>query len=342
MKYPSPLIKGSKIAITAFSSGVPEELHQRLDIVISNLKKSGFDVVEGNCLRENIKHVSSSSELRAQELMKFLCDETISAIAPPWGGEFAMDILPLLDYERLKTVKPKWIFGYSDVSTIAVALMTKLGWSTVHCSNLMELHPNESDELTSSTLHWLEQSEGSEFVQCSSESYQIAGSSFIDEPNCTLNKTESTRWKIIGINDEVNFSGHLIGGCFDTITHLIGTEYFDIEKLRNQFLKDGLILYLENAEMSPTVLKRALQSLKFKGVFKYCNGLLFGRNAVIDNCGKAISGEEAFISVVKDLDIPVVYDVDIGHLSPNMTLLNGSYAEVFVSCGAGKVRQTLK
>jgi muramoyltetrapeptide carboxypeptidase len=139
MKYPSPLIKGSKIAITAFSSGVPEELHQRLDIVISNLKKSGFDVVEGNCLRENIKHVSSSSELRAQELMKFLCDETISAIAPPWGGEFAMDILPLLDYERLKTVKPKWIFGYSDVSTIAVALMTKLGWSTVHCSNLMEL-----------------------------------------------------------------------------------------------------------------------------------------------------------------------------------------------------------
>ena len=94
--------------------------------------------------------------------------------------------------------------------------------------------------------------------------------------------------------------------------------------------------------MSPTVLKRALQSLKYKGVFKHCNGLLFGRNAVVDNGGKAISSEQAFLSVAKDLDIPVVYDVDIGHLSPNMTLLNGAFTEVFVSSSTGKIQQTLK
>ena len=101
MKYPVPLGKGSRVAITAFSSGVPSSLHKRLDIVIENLKKQGFEVIEGECLRENTKHVSASAKHRAAEFMQFLCDDTIDAIAPPWGGEFAMDILPLLDYEKI-------------------------------------------------------------------------------------------------------------------------------------------------------------------------------------------------------------------------------------------------
>jgi muramoyltetrapeptide carboxypeptidase len=37
MKYPRPLTKGSRIAITAFSSGVPEPCHKRLDIAVANL-----------------------------------------------------------------------------------------------------------------------------------------------------------------------------------------------------------------------------------------------------------------------------------------------------------------
>lgn len=94
--------------------------------------------------------------------------------------------------------------------------------------------------------------------------------------------------------------------------------------------------------MSPTVFKRALQSLKYKGVFELCNGLLIGRSSVLDKCGKDITIEEALTEVTKDLEIPVVYDVDIGHLPPNMTILNGSYAEVVVKGNAGKIRQTLK
>ena len=342
MKYPKPLTKGDKIAITAISSGVPTILHKRLDIVLSGLKGLGFEVIEGNCLRENVKHVSASPALRAQELMHFLCDDSIAAIAPPWGGEFAMDILPLLDYQRLKSVKPKWLFGYSDISSVAVALTMKLGWSTVHCTNLMQLHPNETDVLTASTLAWLSQSEGSQFSQHSSDMFQVDDRLFVDNPNFTLNKTEPTLWKVVGNKGELNFSGRLIGGCFDTLMHLIGTQYFDIKALYRKFKNEGIILYLENAEMSPTVLKRALLSLQYKGVFQHINGILFGRNAVTDNSGKLISSEEAFLEVAKSLAIPIVYDVDIGHFPPNMTLFNGAYAEVSVSCGVGKIQQTLK
>jgi len=87
---------------------------------------------------------------------------------PPWGGELAMEILPLLDYKRLKSVKPKWLLGFSDVSTILATIATKIGWSTVHCANLMQLHPDESELLTSRTLEHLKLNSGASFVQHSS------------------------------------------------------------------------------------------------------------------------------------------------------------------------------
>lgn len=341
MKYPEPLKVGSRIAITAVSSGVPEPFHPRLDIVIAHLQDLGFEVIEGQCLRSDLKHASASAQARANELMAFLCDDSIAAVAPPWGGEFAIDILPLLDYEKLQTVKPKWFFGFSDVSTVAATLMFKLGWATVHCANLMQLHPNESDKLTTSTLSLLNQAEGARFVQLSSDAYQLNSNSFDEKPHATLNKTELTKWKVLGGANEAHFSGRLVGGCFDTIIHLLGTEYFQMEALRERFKEDGLILYLESAEMSPTFLKRALLSFKYKGVFDHLNGFLFGRNAVTDKCGKDISCEEAFLDVAKDLAIPIVYDVDIGHLPPNITLFNGAFAEVNVTDGRGRITQIL-
>jgi muramoyltetrapeptide carboxypeptidase len=342
MKYPEPLKEGSKIAVTAFSAGVPAPCHQRLDIVIANLKCRGFTVVEGQCLRENNHHVSASKEQRAKELMDFLCDDSVDAIMPPWGGELAMDILPLLDYEQLNTVKPKWLMGFSDVSTILTAITTKVGWSTAHTANLMQLHPSETELLTASVYGCLGQEVGSCLIQRSSTQYQTQGFSLADNPNATLNLTEPTRWKVLGEADDAQFSGRLIGGCLDTISHIIGTEYFDIDAFQHTFKSDGVILYFENAEMSPTVFVRALLSMKYKGVFNLLNGLLIGRSAVTTHCAKDMSPFKALSDALGDLNIPVVYDADIGHQPPNMTLLNGSYAEVTVKNGAAKVVQTLK
>ena len=59
---------------------------------------------------------------------------------PPMGGELAMEILPLLDFGAIKNAKPKWLVGYSDVSTIACALTAKCNWATVdNKSNVQQL-----------------------------------------------------------------------------------------------------------------------------------------------------------------------------------------------------------
>ena len=49
------------------------------------------------------------------------------------------------------------------------------------------------------------------------------------------------------------------------------------------------------------------------------------------------------LDVYKDLSdelgIPIVYDIDCGHLPPQITLINGAYAEVEVDAGKGIVAQ---
>ena len=37
------------------------------------------------------------------------------------------------------------------------------------------------------------------------------------------------------------------------------------------------------------------------------------------------------------LNIPVIYDADIGHVPPQITLINGAYAEVKLRGGRGEV-----
>jgi len=346
MYYPAPLQTGGKIAISAFSAGVPTACHDRLDIVLQSLRDRGFDVIEGENVRINV-HAQVSAQTRADELMTFLTDDSVDAVFPPWGGELAMQILPLLDFEKLAHVKPKWIIGFSDVSTIMIAITTKLGWATVHTANLMQLHPKQEDALTSKVLAHLTLRESDAFTQCSSKKYELVAHSIATNPDATFNLTQQTVWKRLDKKDpRVAFSGRLIGGCFDTLAQLIGSEYFDIAVFAKQHREEGVILYLENAEMSPTVYLRALLSIKFKGFLSLINGLIIGRNAAVDSEKHPIMGQlsndDALAQALYDVAIPIIYDADIGHLAPNLTLVNGAYATVVLNNGVGSITQTLK
>ncbi|KZN54326.1 S66 family peptidase [Pseudoalteromonas luteoviolacea] len=341
MLYPAPLSRGSKVAITAFSSGVPAPLHPRLDLVLNDLRIRGFEVFEGKCLRENTKHVSEPAEVRARELMQFLCDESIDAIMAPWGGEMAMDLLPLLDWNRLQNAKPKWILGFSDVSTILTSVSTKLGWATCHGTNLMQLSLNQTDALTSKVFDFLSLAEGSSFRQVNADFYEEQYANYIKEPHAAFNLTESVKWKILNKDireeDSVTFSGRLTGGCLDIHMMLYGSEFFNPIACGNE----PFIFYLENAELSPTQYFRALQGLKLQGAFKNASGILIGRNAVLDNDSDPVSGTEALTMALGDLSIPVVYDMDIGHLAPNLTLINGALAKIELTQNQGSITQTL-
>lgn len=107
IRIPPKLSPGDLIAITAPSSGVPEHLHPRLELAIQHLRNRGYQVIEGECLRQQFKNKSADKLLRAQELMSFLAAPEVKAVMPPWGGDLSMELLELIDFTQLAYLTPK-------------------------------------------------------------------------------------------------------------------------------------------------------------------------------------------------------------------------------------------
>jgi muramoyltetrapeptide carboxypeptidase LdcA involved in peptidoglycan recycling len=341
IRFPKALSRGDLIAVTAPSSGVTAAALPRLDLVLSNLRAQGYRIVEGECLRGERKDASAPREQRAHELLRFLNDPEVAAILPPWGGELAIELLPLIDFEKLRSVPPKWLLGYSDISTLQLPLTLISRWATAHGPNLMDLAPSQTDPLTTSALKVLSSDFSSPVVQCASSRYQKKYIDFEVDPDAALNLTELTTWKRLdGLEAPAEFRGRLIGGCLDTISHLAGSSYGDIPRFVRESGTVGTILYLENAGMPPTALVRALCGLRMNGWFQGLSGLMFGRsNGPQAQRAEDLTYEEALQAVLTDAPYPILYDVDIGHQPPQFALVNGATAQVHFEAGRGRVTQ---
>lgn len=99
-------------------------------------------------------------------------DENIQMIFPTWGGELLIEILDFVDFDALQ---PKWIVGYSDISTLLLAVTLKTGIATAHGTNLIDLRGEYLDETTAMWESVLKTREGESILQQSSEKYQKCG-----------------------------------------------------------------------------------------------------------------------------------------------------------------------
>lgn len=343
IRFPAELAPGDSIAITAPSSGVPVALHARLDLAINALKNRGFNVVEGKCLRSEHKNKSAIRTLRSEELTAFLINPEIKAIMPPWGGELAIELLELIDFEQLAQITPKWLVGFSDLSTLHLPLTTISGWATVHGPNLMELGSKILDATTQGIWPVLESERGAVIKQHSSAAYQIAGKDWRAEPDTGFNLTRKTQWKRLdGRVSPISFKGRLIGGCLETISRLAGTRFGNIPQFCDRHKSEGVILYFENSEMQPCELTRALVSLRMHGWFNGVAGILIGRSAAPEVTDPELHHYlDALDASLGHLAVPVLYDVDIGHVPPQLSLVNGALATIDFYEHGGAVSQQL-
>jgi len=342
MIFPKPLAQGDTIAVTAPSSGVPTVLHPLLHRSRKHMEQLGFNVVEGQTIWTEDKCVSAPREVRAREFMQYLLDPNIQAIIPPWGGEFLMDILPLLDWEQLKEAPPKWVLGYSDISTFLFAYTLRTGVATAHGPNYVDV--SSSNPLDPVTARWLDVLGNTHAVeQVSSTHYQSAWNH--DIPGFHLD-TLST-WKSLGENEtasanKISFTGRVIGGCMDTISILIGTPYAPVQSFVQEYcLASGVVWYLESCEMNAADIYRHLWQMKQCGWFEHATGILIGRPAGY-SATQNFEMTDALSAALGDLGIPVLYDVDIGHMPPQLTLINGALATVTYQDGQGQVVMTFE
>jgi muramoyltetrapeptide carboxypeptidase len=316
IRFPRPLRSGDTIAVTAPSSGVGSGALPRLALVLDALRARGFRVIEGECLRQQQHDQSAPAAQRAAELMRFLSDPAVAAVMPPWGGERAMELLPLLDFEALRGLAPTWLLGFSDISTLQMPLALQAGWASAHGSNLMDLAPSQTEPLVRDVLKVLAADGAQPVVQQASARFQRHWIAFETHPAAPLNLTEPTRWRRLdGREEPLTLRGRLIGGCLDTVSRLAGTPFGDVPGFVRACAADGALLYLENCELSPCEMLRTLVSLRLHGWFDGLAGVLLGRTAApaVDGAQR-LTHDQAVLDALGELRCPVLLDLDIGHL----------------------------
>jgi len=126
----------------------------------------------------------------------------------------------------------------------------------------------------------------------------------------------------------VDVTGRLIGGCVETLCNLAGTPYGEVPTFGAAHQDDGLIVYLEAAGDEAATICRNLHGLRLAGWFDHAKAILVGRTNAPDN--PQLTQREAVLDALGRLDIPIVFDLEIGHVPPHMPLVNGALATVTV------------
>ncbi|ARP70147.1 LD-carboxypeptidase [Streptomyces pluripotens] len=336
MRYPRPLSPGDRIGVTSPSSGVDGQLRGRLDVAASDLRALGYEVVIGRCM-DGSGHLSAPAAERAAELTDMLTDPDIRAVVPPWGGETAIDLLPLLDFERIGRAEPTWVVGYSDLSTLITPLTLLTGVATVHGNNLMDT-PYRTPAGLWSWLDIVAAPQGKPFGQTPPGRHRSGGHddyrTFPDVRDLTLDAEGG--WRRLDGDGDVEVEGRLIGGCIETLANLAGTRYLDTSAFAGD---ESLLVYVEACEDNAFTICRNLHGMRLAGFFDRAAGVLVGRTHAPD--GRTLTQHEAVLDALGPLGVPIIADIECGHVPPFLPLVNGARGRAVHTPVRSEIVQTL-
>ncbi|MCD8300446.1 MAG: LD-carboxypeptidase, partial [Clostridiales bacterium] len=95
-----------------------------------------------------------------------------------------------------------------------------------------------------------------------------------------------------------------------------------------RYQDDGIIWFLESCDLNPMGIRRALWQLEQAGWFTHLAGFLIGRPLCHGDVFLGMDQYNAVTGILSKYGVPILMDLDIGHIPPSMPLICGSYAEV--------------
>jgi len=340
LRYPAPLKPGDTIGVTSPSSGVKESLQGRLDAAVKVLLDRGYKVELGSCM-DGSTHISAPAKERSAELMRMLLDPAIKAIIPPWGGETAIDVIPHLDFAAIATAQPTWFIGYSDISTLLTPLTLMTGVATLHGTNLMDT-PYEVPEPLMSWLDILSLPAGATFLQATPGVYRVNDwDDWVNFPAITTHtwNGHGTWDRLDAGQGAVDVTGRLIGGCIETLVNLAGTPYLDTRTL-GEDPAEPLIVYIEASGDDAATICRNLHGMRLAGFFDRAAAVLVGRTGAPDS--PTLSQTEAVLDALAVLGVPIIGNVECGHVPPQLPIVNGAPGRIVFDGDNHFLEQTLR
>lgn len=290
----------------------------------------GFDVVEGALTaRARVPgavaaqgYRSGSPKERAGELMSLFLDPSVRAIISTIGGANSSSLLPYLDFDAIRA-NPKVFCGYSDVTSLHLAIWTKAGLSTFYGPAVV---PSFGEFPAGFAVTWesfldatVRHRVGSRRLVAPARWSRFAPR--FNDPRSSIPSErrwqDNEGWRVVVPGCA---TAPVICANLNTLVSIAGTQYEpDLT---------GHILLIEEMAAPLSRYERNLRHLQLLGVFDRIAGLLIGKPEAPDLEGAPFTAEELLREVIGPVRYPVVMDIDVGHTHPSLTLALGTPIEV--------------
>lgn len=287
---PQPLQPGDLIGVISPASPPKPEKQEIYQKGLAYLRGLGYRVVEGAHVLDQYGYLAGVDEHRAADLNAMFRDPEIKAIICSRGGYGTPRLLDMIDYEAVRD-NPKIFVGYSDITTLQLALYSRSG--LVSFSG-----PMVGVEMGNGILPFTEK----QFWRMISGGQRM-----------TL-KADTGGYQAQVLHGGAA-EGILLGGCLSMINPLVGTPYLpDLE---------GAILFIEDIGEDVYGIDRYLVQLRYAGILERLNGLIIGQFTEMESeeTGKpTLSLDQVLEKYTASLDIPILGNFPYGHQDYKYTM----------------------
>ena len=327
MRFPEFLKENGTIGFVAPSFGCNIEPYRTaFDHAQEKFKALGHTLVLGpNCYEGKGIGISNTHVACGKELTEGYLSPESDVLISCGGGELMCEILDYVDFDRIKAAKPKWYMGYSDNTNMTFLLATLCDTASIYgpCAAAFGMEPwhasiRDAYQVLTGKLSELEGYPLWEKESLKDEEHPL-------EP---INATEPRKIRCFPAAKKSTFSGRLIGGCMDCLVNLLGTCYDNVEAFNECYSEEGIVWFLEACDLNVMGIRRAIWQMKHAGWFSHVKGFLIGRPLCHGQELLGLDQYRAVTDLLQEYDVPVLMDLDIGHIAPMMPLICGSHVDV--------------
>lgn len=295
---PKALRRGDVIGICAPAS--PPTSRNELARGISYLEKLGYRVELGANVYRRRGYLAGSDQERASDLNRLFADRRVKAIFTVRGGYGTHRILPLLDFTAISR-NPKILVGYSDITALSLALLTRFHLVTFSGPMVAsEMAPGLTGEAEEVFWRCLTSTRPPKPIPCSARR----------EPAIRRGRVSV---------------GRLAGGNLSMASSLVGTQHFPD--------MSGFIVFLEEIDERPYRIDRMLRQLRDTRLVANAAGIVFGRfiGCTAEPGKPSLTLKQVISDTFRDYRFPLLAGLPYGHTKGSLTVPYGVKARLNAS-----------
>lgn len=312
---PAKLQPGDEIRIISPSMSLGIIAEEQILAASQKLEALGFTVSFSAHAYERDEFDSSTVDSRLEDLHNAFSDPNVKGILTTIGGYNCNQLLRGMDF-GLIAANPKRLCGFSDITVLQNAIYAKTGlitYSGPHFSTLSMRHGNEY-----TAEYFVKMMMEDQEVEVLPAEHWSDDAWYLDQENRVFEENAGPY-----VINEGAAEGTIIGGNLCTLNLLQGTEFMPS-------LKDAVLFVEDDLESRPGNFDRDLQSLIHQPGFDQVKALVIGRFQRASQMTPELL--RTIIQSKKELQhLPVVADMNFGHVSPIFTFPIGGQAMVKAS-----------